>query len=65
VLVPAGLRESCQLIQDVLILGKVNYMVIWNRETFKSRYIDGTFTDEKMQKVSRLLNEFSALSRDE
>jgi MraZ protein len=65
VLVPSGLRESCKLVEDVLILGKVNYMVIWNREAFKSRYIDGVFTDEKMQKVSRLLNEFSTLSRDE
>jgi MraZ protein len=65
ILIPPDLRESSKLDSNLLILGKIDYLVIWNKEAFEARFMGGQFGDEKMQKVSRLLNEFSSLSRHE
>lgn len=64
ILIPSDLRVSSQLRDEVLILGKVDYMVIWNRDIFAKQFVAGTFSDEKLQKVARILNELSALSRN-
>jgi MraZ protein len=65
VLIPADLRAASKLESGLLILGKIDYMVIWNKEVFEARYMGGQFSDEKLNRVSRLLNEFSALPRNE
>ena len=65
VLIPADLRAASKLESGLLILGKIDYMVIWNKEVFEARYMNGQFSDEKLNRVSRLLNEFSALPRNE
>jgi MraZ protein len=65
ILIPSDLRESSKLENNLLILGKIDYLVIWNKEAFTGKYMGGQFSDEKMQKVSRLLNEFSSLSSHE
>jgi MraZ protein len=65
ILIPSDLRIASKLESSLLILGKIDYMVIWNREVFEARYMGGQFSDEKMHRVSRLLNEFSALPRHE
>ena len=65
ILIPADLRAASKLESGLLILGKIDYMVIWNKEVFEARYMGGQFSDEKMHRVSRLLNEFSALPRHE
>jgi MraZ protein len=65
VLIPADLRAASKLDSGLLILGKIDYMVIWNKEVFEARYMGGQFSDEKLNRVSRLLNEFSALPRNE
>ena len=61
ILIPSDLRQSSKLENNLLILGKIDYLVIWNKESFAAKYMGGQFSDEKMQKVSRLLNEFSSL----
>jgi MraZ protein len=61
ILIPADLRQSSKLEDDLLILGKIDYLVIWNKEAFTAKYMGGQFGDEKLQNVSRLLNEFSSL----
>jgi MraZ protein len=65
ILIPSDLRMASKLESSLLILGKIDYLVIWNREVFEARYMGGQFSDEKMHRVSRLLNEFSALPRHE
>lgn len=65
ILIPPDLRAASKLESSLLILGKIDYMVIWNKEVFEARYMGGQFSDEKMHRVSRLLNEFSALPRHE
>ncbi len=65
ILIPADLRAASRLESALLILGKIDYMVIWNKEVFETRYMGGQFSDEKLNRISRLLNEFSALPRHE
>lgn len=65
ILIPPDLREKSKLEDSVLILGQIDYMVIWNRERFISKYVSKEFTERKLNEVSRLLNEFSSLSGDE
>lgn len=65
ILIPPYLRESSKLNGEVFILGKVDYLVLWNKEIFEARYLAGNFTDEKLQRVSGVLNELSALSGHE
>ena len=61
VLIPPALRDSGSLHDDVLILGNSNYLALWNRENFVNRFMQGTFADERLQKVSRMINGFSTL----
>lgn len=65
ILIPPDLRSASRLESSLLILGKIDYLVIWNKEVFEARYMGGLFSDEKMLHVSRLLNEFPALPRNE
>ncbi len=65
ILIPPDLRQSSKLENNLLILGKIDYLVIWNTDAFTSKYMGGQFGDEKMQRVSRLLNEFPSLPSHE
>ncbi|MBN2344978.1 MAG: hypothetical protein JXO51_01220 [Candidatus Aminicenantes bacterium] len=65
ILVPPDLRTASRLENSLLILGKIDYLVIWNKPLFEERFMSGQFDDGKMHKVSRLLNEFSPLPRNE
>lgn len=65
ILIPPDLRAGSKLENSLLILGKIDYLVIWNKEVFEARYMGGQFGDEKMHKVSRMLNEFSSLPSHE
>ncbi len=64
-LIPPELRQTSKLNGGNLrIFGKINYMVIWNEAMFKEKTFSDEFSDEKLQTVSRLINEFTALSGD-
>jgi MraZ protein len=65
VLIPPNLKASCHMVDQVLILGKVDYLVLWNKELFETKYLQGTFNDERMARVSRIIHEFSSLPGDE
>jgi len=66
ILIPADLRDSSALTEgEILVLGKIDHLVIWNRIRFQSRYLGGDFHDERLHKVSRLINELSPYSGDE
>ncbi len=57
ILVPAYLRERCQLSESAFLLGKVDHWVIWNEEQFVARNLAGTFDDEKLRRVAALLHD--------
>lgn len=65
ILIPADLRAASKLQGALLLLGKIDYLVIWNKEIFETRYMGGQFGDDKLHRVSRLLNESAALPRHE
>lgn len=65
ILIPADLRAASRLQGELLLLGKIDYLVIWNKEIFETRYMGGQFGDDKLHRVSRLLNESAALPRHE
>ncbi len=61
-LVPPELRASCKLTNGNLrVFGKIDHMVIWNEELFREKALSGEFTEDKLQMVSRLMNEVSPL----
>lgn len=64
-LVPPPLRERSQLHDNVLVLGSANYMVLWNRENFEARFMSGSFSNEQLQKIARLIHDSAPLSRHE
>ncbi len=65
ILIPQDLRSACGLQDNVLMLGKIDHLVLWNSEHFQQRYLNGKFTDERMEKVARLLNEAASLPGNE
>jgi MraZ protein len=65
VLVPPALRKEGQLDEVVRVLGKANHLVIWNEENFRIKELGEPFGKEKLQKVSRILNEISAMAGQE
>ncbi len=66
ILIPSDLRVSSKLRDEVLILGKIDYMVIWNKDIFAKQYMGGTVQRREAAEGGRgLLNEFSSLSRNE
>lgn len=66
VLIPPDLRTESNLNgENLRIFGKIDHMLIWNEAIFKEKTFSGKFSDEKMQNVSRLINELSALPGNE
>jgi len=62
VLIPPELRKACRLNDaNLRIFGKIDHMVLWNEDLFKEKSLSGDFSDEKMQMVARLINEYSTL----
>jgi MraZ protein len=65
ILIPPELRNESQLNgSNLRIFGKIDHMVLWNEELFKEKSLSGEFSDDKLLKVSRLINELSALPGD-
>lgn len=57
VLIPPELRTAAQLNGNLRVIGKIDHMVIWNEEMFRSKALSGEFTDEKLYQVSLMLND--------
>lgn len=58
VLIPPELRTAGQLDGQARLIGEIDHMVLWNEDLFREKTLSGDFSDEKMNEVSRLLNEF-------
>lgn len=65
ILIPPALREKSQLHGNVLVLGSASHLLLWNRESFETRFMGGSFSNEQLQKIARLIHESSPLSRHE
>ncbi len=65
ILIPPELRLASKLNDNIRIFGKIDHMIIWNEEMFKTKSLSGEFTDKELYEVSRLLNEIPTLSGNE
>jgi MraZ protein len=52
ILVHAPLREKAKIVEEVSILGQLNYLDIWNRKKLDERVASRTFTDEDLKTLS-------------
>lgn len=61
ILIQNELREKSGLLDQVLLVGNFDHMVIWNRDAFVSKYVNKEFTDDKLDEVSNILSDSSSL----
>lgn len=54
VLVPPLLRESATMEGEVVVMGQIDHLEVWNHELFRSRLEDEPLTDEDYQTLSDL-----------
>lgn len=54
VLIPPLLRESANVVGEVAVLGCLNYLDVWNNETFKKGLKDEPLTSEDLRVLSEL-----------
>ena len=54
VLIPPLLREAAEVMGEVAVLGSLNYLHVWNNETFKKGLEDQPLNDEDLQVLSEL-----------
>ncbi len=54
VLISPLLREAAGVVGEVAVLGCLNYLDVWNDETFKKGMEDQPLTDEDLQVLSEL-----------
>ncbi len=65
ILIPSKLREKINLQENVLIIGQIDYLAIWNCEEYESKYASKSFSDRELDEISRILNDEPALSGNE
>ena len=51
-LVPSILRESAGVAGEVVVSGRLDHLVVWNRERFEKRLEDRPFTDDDFQALA-------------
>ena len=49
---PPILRESAEMVGEVVVSGHLDHLVVWNRERFEKRLDDEPFTDEDFQALA-------------
>jgi MraZ protein len=54
ILIPPILRETAKMSGEVVVLGQLNYLDVWNHERFKSKLSEQEFTDEDHQTLAEL-----------
>ena len=54
ILIAPFLRESAEMTGEVAVLGKLNYLEVWNDDRFRGRLDSEPFTDEDEQVMSEL-----------
>ena len=54
VLIPALLRDEAQMSGEVVVMGQMDYLVVWNHEVFRSRLDSEPLTNEDFEKLAEL-----------
>lgn len=54
VLVPSLLREAAQISGEVVVMGHMDRLVVWNHEIFRSRLDSEPLTTEDLEKLAEL-----------
>lgn len=54
VLVPALLRDEAQMTGEVVVMGQMDYLVVWNHEVFRSRMEREPLTSEDLERLAEL-----------
>jgi len=54
ILIPPILRDSAKMSGEVVVLGQLNYLDVWNHERFLSKLKDEEFTQEDHQTLAEL-----------
>jgi MraZ protein len=54
VLIPALLRDSAQIRDEVTVMGALQYLEIWNAENFRKKLVDDPLTELDEQALSQL-----------
>jgi MraZ protein len=54
VLIPQLLREAADMTGEVVVMGQMDYLVVWNHEIFRSRLAEEPLTEEDFEKLAEL-----------
>ena len=54
ILIPQLLRESAGMTGDVVVMGQLDHLVIWNHDRFRARLTDQPFTEDDYRALSDL-----------
>ena len=52
ILIPQSLREDAGISGDVIIIGKIDHLEVWNNETFRKSLKDNPLTLEERERLS-------------
>lgn len=54
VLVPALLREEAKMSGEVVVMGQMDYLVVWNHEVFRGRLQSDPLTTEDFEQLAEM-----------
>ena len=54
IVVPQILRESAEIVGEVVVSGRINHLEVWNRERFADRLAREDFTEDDFRALSEL-----------
>lgn len=54
IVVPQILRESAQIVGEVVVSAHLDHLVVWNRERFEERLVQEPFTEDDFRALSDL-----------
>ena len=54
VLVPSLLRDQAQMTGEVVVMGQMDHLVVWNHEIFKGRLDSEPLTNEDLEELAEL-----------
>ncbi len=54
VLVPALLRDEARMSGEVVVMGQMDYLVVWNHEIFRGRLENEPLTNEDFEKLAEM-----------
>ena len=54
VLVPALLREEARMSGEVVVMGQMDYLVVWNHEIFRQRLASEPLSEQDFDKLAEL-----------